>query len=356
MGNITIRNCRFIKPDAYGIFMSPADCTYAVENCIFDTNGPCILSYATTMIAKNCTATINSSYKTMVLNFLHDEMEMAANYQGTKLKSFYVDNCKTDSGCLIKTHNGPQGALSYDKISISNSSTDSSAAYLLEMYQTYRTKETFVNAINIKNCKGDINLIGLNIEQITIDNDGIDEMRSIRLASKVDTIKINNYNFGTGKFVSIENINDFHGYVNDFYLCNSKALAVHNDYWDAIGSPSENQDKILNLYIDNLTIGTNYRIIELGIENIYCNNIHVLPEAGGFDFIYNRHSQGCKKCIVKNSVFEAPTNNYGYVLQNQNTSTGEIMFINCVYKTRLNNILRGMTRKDINLINLDDIQ
>ena len=356
MGNITIRNCRIIKPDAYGIFISAADCIYTVEDCTFDTNGPCILSYATTMIAKNCTATINSSYKTMVLNFLHDEMEMGRDYQGTKLKSFYVDNCHVTGGSVIKTHNNPQGAMSYDNIYINNSS---STVQLFEMYQQYQDKETTINEININNSSGKITLTGFRIKSFILD-DEFGDVNDVTLQANVDVVKISNYEFGKGKFISVEDINDinFVSHVNNFYLIDCKALSVHDDYFDALGTPTGAKDKITNLYIDNFIVGTNYRIIETGIENVYINNLHVLPDiTSGFDFLYNRHTQGCKKCIIKNSVFESPTNKYGYILQNQYDSTGGTLIImNCVYTQRLGTALQNMVRKDINLVRLDSTE
>lgn len=356
MGNITIRNCRIIKPDGYGIFISPADCIYTVENCVFETYGPCVLSYATTMIARNCKATINSSYKTMVLNFLHDEMEMGGDYQGTKLKSFYVDNCHVTGGTVVKTHNDPQGAASYDNIYISNSS---STNQLFEMYQIYQDKETTINEININNSSGKISLTGVRIKSFILDNE-FGDVNSIGLCANVDVVKISNYEFGVGKLISVEDINgiNFVSHVNNFYLIDCKALSVHNDYFDALGTPTGAKDKITNLYIDNFIVGTNHRIIETGIENVYINNLHVLPDiTGGFDFLYNRHTQGCKKCIIKNSVFESPSATYGYILQNQYDSTGGTLIImNCVYTQRLNTALKNMVRKDINLVRLDSTE
>ena len=350
IGNITIRNCRFIKPDAYGIFMSPADCIYTVENCTFDTNGPCVLSYVTTMIAKNCNAIINGSYKTMVNNFLHDEMEMGSNYQGAKLKSIYVDNCHvTGNGNLVKSQNAPQGSMCYDKIIINNSSTvasSSAGGSCLELHQTYTEKPTTINYVEVSNSVGRVYLNGFTANKVVINN----MKNRVTLGSIIDTLIINNFTFSTNSTIRIAT----GGMVNNFYLNNSKTLESLDPYFDGIGcaDTTDGKDKIINLYINDLVVNCKERVIEIGIENIYCENIHVLPTTTAFDLITNTHSQGCKKCIVKNSIFEVTTGDYRYFLNNENASTGNIIFINCVYTTKLKNNLNGMTIKNINVVDL----
>lgn len=349
MGNITITNCRFIKPDSYGIFISPADCIYTVENCTFDTNGACVLSYATTMIARNCQATISDSYKTMVPNFLHDEMEMGTSgYQGTKKKSFYVENCHLLAGsCLLKTHNPPQGALSYGQIHVVNCST---ATRLVEMYQTYEDKETTVDLIRLvgnHGSAGAINIRGLVIDKIIIDN--LDNYR-ITLASAINDVEIHNFVFTATSSIRVANE------IQNMRLNNCGARGSLDSYHKGLtNADAASAGKIVNLYVDDFEWVDSTRTFDVGAENIIMNNVHLYgSEKTYFDFFYNNAVDGCKKFIVKNSVFELPTTSGRYLLANKNASTGNAIIMNCAYTSKLGMSLNGMTEKDINLANLAD--
>ncbi len=153
-GNITIENCKFINPDSYGVVVPPCDCTLKIDNCHFETFGPAILPGALTSYISNCTGTINESYKTMVLNFCHDEMEMGGTYSGAKVyKSLYMNNCRVSCWHLFKIEDAPQQGIHYKQIFIENSENKANRGGILFANNNGGLATTNYEEIRIKGCE-----------------------------------------------------------------------------------------------------------------------------------------------------------------------------------------------------------
>lgn len=346
MGNITIKNCRFLKPDGYGIFMSPADCVYNIEGCYFNTNGPCVLSYATTTRVRDCNAVINSSYKTMVYNFLHDEMEMGSRYTGLKTKSFYINNCHVSNGCVLKIEASTQAGLHYDNIVIENSSASTT---LFEIFNR-SVDTTNINTLILKNTKGNINIKG-NSHNNTLMSNGLDGKINISDNAYINEMMLNTMSFSSNTRIYIDG-----GKIDNCRISDSKTTNLLGNYDRLIGinTSLDNKDVITNLYINNLEWYDSSRIIEAGIENIYIDNLHLHGDIKtGFDLIYNRHSAGGNKIIIKNSIFELPTADWCYLILNECVSSGKAILVNCMYTNKLDVSLNGMSFKKVNVEDLN---
>lgn len=342
-GDITIKNSTFLKPDSYGIALVPSDCTLNVDNCKFDTNGLGILTGAVKSNITNCTSKITTSYKTMVLNFCHDEMEFAENYKGSKTKSVNIDNCHLTGGVdIFKIEVRPQRGLKYSNISISNcSSTDS----ILEIYEAVDSNKFNVDNIDIHNCIGNITFRGVNCSNVNISKIKTKSRFTLRHSISENVIfKESEFNFATSIILE-------YGHIKNLTVSDSIVSDKLSGYFKFISV--DDNDFVENLNIENTRVYTGeFRIIEGKIKNTYINGLHMIQgDHADYDFMYN-HQPGEKNYIVSNCVMEVPTRAYCNIVGNKEASTGTLLLKDIAFKTKMDVYENGMTVKKINVVDI----
>lgn len=341
--DIFIKNSSFIKPDSYGIMLSPCDCFYNVDNCKFDTNGPCVLTYSTRFEIRNCEAKINESYKLMVQNLCHDEMEFEGKYKGNKTKKFLMKSCKLEGGdSLFKIHADTQGKTDYSSIVIKDSESNSGS---LTAYMGSKTLETRpeISEVSISNTSGAVTIKGFSVLKLNLDTILGTDGRIWLTDSNINNFNLSNYSFTKKRYVYLGSSQIQKAIV---YKC--EALEDLDPFFRAYGGGST-EHSIDNLVVDNMNVATNYRVFECCASNTIIKDLHYLAGDYTLDFLYNRKNE-VQSLVIKDCILEVPTGEWEYIYINEHECTGKCLMMNILYTGKLNVLLRGMKSKKLNVV------
>ena len=342
--NVTIKNCTFTKPDGYGIFSSASDCTLTVDGCTFDTNGPCVLTYATNCIIKNCKATMNNSYKPMEKNFCHDEIEFGNNYNGTKRKSILIENCDMTGifgrygSFLYKIHAITQRGVHYDKVIIRNSRT---SANIFEQYETEDTKKTKFNDLVIDNVTSElssnIRLENARVEKFYVNSNfyskGIIEFSSC----EVPSFQVKNKLYNATSYIKLNKS----CYISDMLL---ESLLVDDlgSYY-VLGCDDPTLGNISRMTVRDMVSTAPQRHFYGAFLKVIMNNLTI--NASDIILLGNGSITPAKFYSVTNCNFIGAVPDDKFLISNASPSSGVLLVANCTYGHRIECYANGMSVK-----------